>query len=228
MGARPRMRVEEGLRRTRGPMRSEVERSLREALLTGRFVPGRTVTLRGLAQELGVSPMPVREALRTIAAGNALEIRANGRIQVPTMTLARLAEILKARLLLEPELARLASPGLGPVDAEALLLIDRRIDQSLETGDAETYMRLNHEFHFRIYEAAGSEVLLPLVESLWMQFGPFMRTVYGRVGTAVLVDHHKQAVEAISAGDGEALAQAVEGDIRCGMELLERAVGAAD
>lgn len=208
------------LRQPRDPRRSEVERSLREALLTGRFVPGRAVTLRGLAQDLGVSPMPVREAVRSVAAGNALEIRPNGRIQVPRMTAARFAEISCARLLLEPELARRAAPGLAPADAAEIAAIDGRIDASLDNGDVDSYMRLNHLFHFRIYAAARSEVLLPLVEGLWLQFGPFMRTVYGRLGTAVLVDHHKEAVAAIRAGDADALAAAVAADIRCGMDLL--------
>ena len=208
--------------------RGEVERALRDALLTGRFVPGRPVTLRGLAGDLGVSPMPVREALRTVAAGNALEIRDNGRIQVPRMTPERFSEILDARLLLEPELARRAAPALGSGDARDLEAIDAEIDASLENGDVDSYMRLNHAFHFRIYSAACSSVILPLVETLWLQFGPFMRTVYGRLGTAALVDHHKEAVAAIRATDPDALAAAVAGDIRCGMQLLADAGLAAD
>lgn len=201
-------------------VRDTVEKAVREALLTGRFVPGHAVTLRGLAQELGVSPMPVREAVRALSAGNALEIRPNGRIQVPTMTRPRLEELLKARLLLEPELAGLAGPGLTAADAATLEAIDDRIDESLNGGDAETYMRLNHAFHFRIYGAAGSQVFLPLVETLWLQFAPFMRTVYGRVGTSALVDHHKEAIDAIRGRDARALRDAVAADIRCGMDLL--------
>jgi len=217
----------------RSSARERVERAVREALLSGRFVPGRAVTLRGLAQDLGVSPMPVREAVRSLAAGQALDIRANGRIQVPTMTAERLAELLKARLLLEPELALAAGARLDARDADVLRRIDDRIDDSLRGGDAETYMRENFAFHFYIYRAAGSEVLLPLVESLWLQFAPFMRTVYGRVGTAALEDHHKEAIEAVRAGDACALRAAVAGDIRCGMNLLDegdalRAAGAAD
>ncbi|WP_417767693.1 GntR family transcriptional regulator [Stappia sp.] len=208
-------------------VRDTVERAVREALLTGRFVPGHAVTLRGLAQELGVSPMPVREAVRALSAGNALEIRPNGRIQVPTMTRPRLEELLKARLLLEPELAGLAGPGLTDADAATLEAIDDRIDESLNGGDAETYMRLNHAFHFRIYGAAGSQVFLPLVETLWLQFAPFMRTVYGRVGTSALVDHHKEAIGAIRGHDASALRDAIAADIRCGMDLLVEGFPAA-
>ncbi len=206
----------------RGSIRDRVESAVREALLTGQFVPGRAVTLRGLASDLGVSPMPVREAVRSLSAGHALEVRPNGRIQVPTMTEERLAEILKARLLLEPELAEMAASHLADLDADALAALDDRVDESLIGGDAETYMRYNHAFHFHIYRASRSEVLLPLVENLWLQFAPFMRTVYGRVGTAALDDHHKEAVQAVRDGDARALRAAVAADIRCGMELLDR------
>ncbi|NRG19935.1 GntR family transcriptional regulator [Rhizobiales bacterium] len=207
----------------RGSTRERVERSLRHALLTGRFVPGRPVTLRGLAQDLGVSPMPVREALRSLAAEKALDIKPNGRVQVPTMTPERLAELQQARLMLEPELALRAAAKLNPGDARALKEIDDAIDKSIDGGDAETYMRLNHAFHFHVYRAAGSEVLLPLVESLWLQFAPFMRIVYGRVGTAALEDHHKEAIAAVASGDGPALQSAIASDIRGGMKLLQGA-----
>lgn len=207
----------------RGFARSHVDRSIRHALLTGRFIPGKAVTLRGLAAELGVSPMPVREVIQRLAAENALAIRPSGRVQVPDMTPERFDEILRARLLLEPELALRALPSLGKVDARELEDIDNRMDTSIASGDAESYMRLNHAFHFRIYSAARSTVLLPLVESLWLQFAPFMRTVYGRLGTAVLVDHHKEAITAIRQRNGEAFAAAIAADIKDGMDFIEQA-----
>lgn len=209
----------------RGVARGHVDRSIRHALITGRFIPGKAVTLRGLAAELGVSPMPVREVIQRLAAENALSIRANGRVQVPDMTPERFDEILRARLLLEPELARRALPALGKADAKELEDIDTRMDVSIASGDAEGYMRLNHAFHFRIYSAARSTVLLPLVESLWLQFAPFMRTVYGRLGTAVLVDHHKEAIAAIRQRKDEALAAAIAADIQDGMDFIEQAQG---
>lgn len=207
----------------RNTARQQVDEAIRSALLTGRFIPGKAVTLRGLALELGVSPMPVREVIQRLAAENALEIRPNGRVQVPQMTPHRFDEILKARLLLEPELAEMALPFLAKADAHALEEIDSKIDASLGTGDAESYMRYNREFHFRIYRSARSEILLPLADSLWLQFAPYMRTVYGRVGTVNLVDQHKEAVRAIRNQDSTALRQAISKDIEDGMGILGRA-----
>lgn len=204
----------------RGATRDHVDRSVRQALLTGRFVPGRAVTLRGLAGDLGVSPMPVREVIQRLAAEHALEVRPNGRVQVPEMTAKKFDELLNARFLLEPELANRAFPFLGPTDAALLEEIDLEIDKSLENGDIESYMRLNHAFHFHIYEAAGSEVLLPLVKSVWLQFAPFMRTVYGRVGTLNMIDWHKAAISALRKNDRAGLTEAIASDIRDGMGLI--------
>ncbi|ADZ71946.1 GntR family transcriptional regulator [Polymorphum gilvum] len=202
--------------------RDHVEQSVRRALLTGRFIPGKAVTLRGLALELGVSPMPVREVIQRLAAENALNVRPNGRVQVPEMTRARFDEILKGRLLLEPELAVMALGNLSRADARDLERLDLAIDASIASGDAEDYMRQNYQFHFHIYGASGSEVLLPLTESLWLQFAPYMRTVYGRVGTANLIDWHKEAIRAIRDQDAPALAEAIAADIREGMGIIGR------
>jgi DNA-binding GntR family transcriptional regulator len=199
-----------------------VYRELRKAIVTGRFVPGRPVTLRGVAVELGVSPMPVREALRQLVAERALVVLDNRRIAVPAMSPARFAELCLARALLEPELATLALPRTTPADAAAMAAIDREVDLALARGDTEAYMRENHAFHFRLYRAAGSSVLLPLVESLWLQVGPFLRMVVGRLGTGHVTDRHRAAVRAIRRRDVVALREAIRADILDGQEMIGR------
>ncbi|MEZ5841556.1 MAG: GntR family transcriptional regulator [Hyphomicrobiales bacterium] len=208
----------------RVPARDRVFDELCHWLLTGRIVPGRGVTLRGLAAELGVSPMPVREAIHRLAAEQALEIGPTGRIHVPAMSAARFEEIVRVRVLLEPEIAARALPHVDKALLATLKAIDAGIDRSLETGDVESYMQLNHDFHFGIYGAASSDVMLPLIESIWLQFGPFMRTVYGRVGTSHMIDQHELALAAIAAGDVEGLKGAIAGDILDGMQLLGLAI----
>jgi DNA-binding GntR family transcriptional regulator len=212
--------------RSPGGVRELVTAALREALNIGRIQPGRPVTLRGLATALGVSPMPVREAVRGLAAEKALDISASGRIAVPRMTEARFGEILEARALLEPRTAALAMRQMTREVIRQLEKIDHAIDLSLETGDVEGYMRLNHAFHFTLYRQSRSDVFLPLIESVWLRFGPFMRMVYGRVGTAGLVDHHKQAIRAAGAGDAVGLAESIRRDIHEGMSLIGEALKA--
>lgn len=201
-------------------LHARVYRELREAIVTGRLVPGRPVTLRGVAEELGVSPMPVRDALRQLVAERALVMFDNRRVAVPTMSPARFSELCLARALLEPELATLALPRVTAADIAAMRAIDLEIDTALAQGDTEAYMRRNHDFHFRLYHAAGSSVLLPLVESLWLQVGPSLRMVVGCLGTARVVDHHQAAIRAIAARDEAALRDAIRADILDGQAII--------
>ncbi|MCE1237950.1 MAG: GntR family transcriptional regulator [Hyphomicrobiales bacterium] len=207
-----------------GPLHDRVYRALRDALVTGRIVPGRAVTLRGLAQSLGVSPMPVREAIRRVSAEGGLVVGANRRVWVPDMDAVRFDELVRARILLEPEAAVRALPHIDDARLQRLRDIDASIDVALETGDVEAYMAGNHRFHFEIYAAGPSRVLLPLIESLWLQFGPFMRSVYGRLGTAVLIDHHVHALDAIATRDPDRLAEAIRADIMDGMDLIDGSI----
>jgi len=208
----------------RETMHERVYRELRSRLIGGRVVPGRPVTLRGLASELGVSPMPVREAVNRLVAERALTMTPNRRISVPEMTHARFEELVTARERLEPAAARRALPYLRRSDVNRLRKIDDDLEEQLKTGNVEGYVAANHAFHFGIYGAAPSDVLVPVIESLWMQSGPFMRLVYGRVGTSWLVDYHEQAMDAVLARDPEALAEAIRSDILDGMRHIGNSV----
>ena len=213
-----------------GPVHEQVYRRLREAIATGRFVPGRSVTLRGIAEDLGVSAMPVREAIRRLVAERALEMHKNRRISVPHMTRQRFEELVAARTLLEPEAAVRTLPHATGELIDNLIEIDNAIDVSLQNGDSSGYVAQNRDFHFLLYSSSQTQVLLPLIESVWLQTGPFMRVVYGRIGTSFVVDQHKAAIEALKARDANALRAAIRADILDGMncigsELLSSAEG---
>ncbi len=92
----------------------------------------------------------------------------------------------------------------------------------MENGDVIGYMECNFAFHFNIYRANGRATLNSLIETLWLQFGPFMRVVYGRYGTANLVDQHRVALDAIEARDAQSLRAAIASDIADGMGLIGR------
>ena len=164
--------------------------------------------------------MPVRDALSRLASEGAVEIRSKRRIIVPPMTPAQLAEVMHCRLLLEPEAAALALPAIDAKLVRRLRAADAAIDAALASGDVVAYMENNHAFHFLIYRARGEGVITRMIEMLWMRFGPLMRVVYGRVGTARLVDQHQQALDAIARGDAQALRRAVAGDIADAQALI--------
>ncbi|HVI51488.1 MAG TPA: GntR family transcriptional regulator [Candidatus Sulfotelmatobacter sp.] len=207
---------------TGGLLHDAVYAELRWRLITGKIVPGIGLSTRGLAQELGVSPMPVREALGRLAAEGAVEIRSKRRITVPGMTEARFDDLLRCRLLLEPEAAKLALPSIDTEILRKLRGIDDRLDLTLSNGDVTGYMEANFRFHFMIYQASGPSILNQLIETLWLQFGPYMRVVYGRFGTRNLVDQHEVALDAIQVGDADALVRAISADIADGMGLIGR------
>ncbi|MEM7178532.1 MAG: GntR family transcriptional regulator [Pseudomonadota bacterium] len=207
------------------PTHESVYRTLRRAILHGEMPPGNALTLRGIAEQLSVSMTPAREAVRRLVAERALEMTPSGRILVPEPDAARLDELFQARLLLEPELARRAGGAANPALAQALAAIDARIDDSLKSGDAPGYIRENTDFHTVLYQAAGAPALMALVESVWLQTAPMMRRVYGRLGTQGLVDYHEAAIEALTAGDAEALARAIHDDVAQGRRLMQQAGG---
>lgn len=196
---------------------------LRRQLVTGKIAPGHSLSTRGLAQELGVSQTPVRDALSRLGAEGAVEIRSKRRIQVPAMTAERFADLLRCRLLLEPEAAALALPRIDAPCLERLREIDAALDRALATNDADAYMESNHAFHFTIYHAQSGGTLIQLIETLWLQFGPFMRVVHGRLGSARhMNDHHQAAIAAIEAGNADELRTAIANDIGVGMGLIGR------
>jgi len=202
------------------PTHERVYLLLRDMILFGDFQPGRAVTLLGVAEQLGVSITPVREAVRRLTAEQALQFHGNRRVSVPEIDPARLEELYEVRLLLEPNLATKALSSDGSLLADRLEKIDSKIDAAISDGDVKTYLKQNYRFHFEIYQAANSVVCMPIVASLWLQIGPFLRIVCGRMGTSNLADHHKSAIEAIREGNVTNLRDAIERDLSQGLEQL--------
>ncbi len=201
---------------------------LSEMILFGQLAPGQAVTIQGLVQDLGVGMTPVREAIRRLTAEGALVPQGNRRVSLPRLTAPALDEIAFARLALEPEIARRAVAGLSPDRITALEAADRALDAAILAGDVSGYLRGNHDFHFTLYEAAGAEVLLALVRTLWLRFGPSLRVVCARYGAGGLPDRHRESLATMRAGDADALAAAIRADIEQGVAEMRAALAAGD
>lgn len=208
------------------PAHERVYRELRARILDGEMAPGDAVTLRGLADELGVSMTPAREAVRRLVAERALAIAPSGRVSTPLPDAAAMEELFRARALLEPELALRAANRTRDRDIARLRAIDDAIGRHLAEGDAVGYVRANTAFHATLYAAADSPALMALVESVWLQTAPLMRRIYGLLGTAQLADHHKAALTALELRDEIVLAAAIRADIEQGGRLAAEALGA--
>lgn len=202
------------------PLYQQAYEKVRSWILTGFLPPGRVLTLREISEQLGMSIMPVRDAVRRLTAERALRLHDNRRISIPEMTPLGFEQIIFARLALEPELAERAIDHITKAQTEEICRIDDKMDLCISAGDSEGYMRLNYQFHFSIYEQSKCDVLLNLTRGLWLQFGPFMRVAFDHYKASSLVDHHKEATQAIMAHKPQRLRQAISDDIRQGMQFI--------
>ena len=213
--------------RTRQTIQDQVYDQLREALVSGAFEAGESFTISALAEKFMTSHMPVREALRRLAAENALRISSTGTAIVPWLDVTELRQICQARLILEPATAAIAFPL---IDADVLRdpnEILPRHTSSADSGDIETMLDANRAFHFRIYRASGNEVLFSQIENLWLRSGPYVRYLSDRMGEmlrsgqkTVFTSRHGDMIDAIHAKDAAAFEQAMHADISATHELL--------
>lgn len=200
-----------------------VYRQLKERILIGQFVPGRSVTLRGIATMLDVSPTPVREALRRLVSERALEVHGNRRVSVPTMTRRKFDDLCAVRVSLETLAAERAMPSIDADHLARLRRLDAEIDDAVEQGDVTRYLERHREFHYSLYATGSAEVLMPLIDSVWLQFSPFLRLVISHIGVDYIVDRHAEALNALERGDPPALRFAIEADVREGLGSLSEA-----
>jgi len=197
-----------------------VYQTLRRAVMNGQILPGRALTIRELAKVLDVSPMPIREAIRQLSAENALEIQGNRRVMVPKMTAMKFNELCEARIALEPYAAARAMPYLNDAKIAELKALNTLGDQAMAQGNFEEISSLNQGFHRLLYSANPHQVTQPLIESLWLQLGPFMRLATSSLEEYYVVDRHDEAMQAIEKHDAIALQLAIKADIREGIAFV--------
>lgn len=155
----------------RETLNDRVYRELRTRIMAGGFVPGAEMKLRTLAQSLHVSLMPVRDAIGRLVVERALKMLPNHRVIVPEITIDEFLEIRRVRMLLEGEAAALACQHIDADGIAGLKRLHEKI-KSLGANKQRQFWALNQEFHFTIYQAAKSPLLLSMIETLWLQIGP--------------------------------------------------------
>lgn len=186
----------------------------------GELAPGHALTLRGIGESFGVSMTPAREAVRRLAAEGALTLSASGRITTPELSNDRIEELAALRALLEVELSTRALPRAHIALIERLRAIDQTIGEHITKRDAVGYIRSNLEFHRTLYLRAQAPAMLAMAETVWLQLGPTMRKLYGRLNRTEPPQHHRTIIAALRAGDEPALRLAVRADVTQGLRLL--------
>jgi DNA-binding GntR family transcriptional regulator len=152
-------------------LQESVYNALVDAILSGRIAPGERITLDGIARQLNVSIMPVREAVRRLQARDFVSVEPNRRITVRGLSPERLREILEIRLLLESVAAERAAKSRTE---EVLRQLEECARDFTEAPDEDSFLQANRRFHFALYQAANMPILLELINSLWEQVSPYL------------------------------------------------------
>ena len=197
-----------------------VFRHLRSRIMHGDLPPGQALTLRGIAKDYEVSMTPAREAARRLVAEGALTMSNSGRIATPELSNDRIEELAALRALLEVELASRALPRAHMALIERMQTINAVIADAVQRGDAVAYIRTNLEFHRTLYLRAQAPALLAMADSVWLQMGPTMRSLYGRLRRTEPPQFHRLIIAALKAGDEPGLRLAVRSDVTQGLRML--------
>lgn len=199
-----------------------VYRGLRTRIMYGQIAPGTALTLRGLGKEFGVSMTPAREAVRRLSAEGALTLSSSGRVSTPELSNDRIEELAALRALIEVELASRALPRAHIALIDRLQSINARVNEEIARQDAVGYIRRNLEFHRTLYLRAQAPAMLAMAETVWLQLGPTMRALYGRLKRKDPPYHHRLIIAALKAGDEPGLRLAVRSDVTQGLRMLAR------
>ena len=187
----------------RQTLSADVYEQFKELLISGRMMPGEQISLRGMAEGLGVSVMPVREAVQRLTAEQALELTPNRSLRVPQMSVSQFREITSIRKNLEGLAAATAAQCLSEEDTQKIVMWHESFVREMknETPDGARLISLNKELHFAIYRGAKMPVMMQLIEALWLRIGPIlnydMRSGPVRVNQRTALTHHASMVESI-------------------------------
>ena len=210
----------------RETLHDRVYAELRRSLIHGMLDAGASLRIQDLAETLQTSTMPVREALGRLVSEQALESLPNRTVRVPVITREKLDDLARARCLIEGELTALALRNLDAEDYARLRELTLECEAAFTSDDPDKAHRtseLNHAFHFYIYRAAGSDVLIPVVESLWLQSGPYVRAaaqIHDELRDMSGTHHHWALIEALERGDRAQSVKALKNDITRSFNLV--------
>ncbi|MHA6688677.1 GntR family transcriptional regulator [Mesorhizobium sp. A556] len=201
-------------------LQDQVFRHVSELILDGSIVPGEMVTVQSLADAFGVSPMPVREALRRLTAANALTVVSGRSIGIPALSRARLTDLRNVRFEIEAIAAGWAAQRRDDAELATLARHLEELESANAAGNVKAYLRANYAFHFSIYRATRSENLLNIIENLWLQISPYFNMLHGSGNYSTANQRHREMFSAMRDRNVESIMQAVRADIDAAYEVL--------
>lgn len=220
-----------------GTLHARAYDRIRQKLIGGVLTPGEKLSLRSVAEGLGMSMQPVREAVARLIADEALEVAPNRAVRVPMMSVDRFRELTTVRLAIEGFAAEMAAAHCDRGSLAQIRIHDRAFRQQCRRADPDVDLAVqaNHDLHFAVYRAAGLPSLMPIIEGLWLRIGPIlnldMRASAQRLGMGGAEACHAALVAGLAARSPARARSALESDIRlAAIFILNRGIlpGATD
>jgi len=201
----------------------QVYRQLCTEILSGSFAPMERVTVRRLAEEIGVSVTPAREAVLRLVAEGVLQTTDKNAILVPERSEDEIDEIFAIRATLEGDMAAAAAAQLTDADVQFLTQTQQQFLKFLDNADYKHVLSMNAAFHFFIYKKSNLPLHLKITESLWLRIGPTLRHMYPILHKN-RSDHrrHEDIIEAIGQRNPNALRQALLADLQSSQVALRQ------
>lgn len=187
-----------------------VTQRIRDAILQGQFTLGSRLDQQQIADEMGVSTIPVREALRRLEANGLVLIHPRRGAFVAEFSEKELFDIKRIREMLEELATRLGAPKLDDERLDRLQALNARMAKLTAANQAETWGELNREWHFTLYEAADSPILVEMIKTLWDRSSLYRHVYVGsRKHREQSVADHAAALKHIRAGKTAAAARTI-------------------
>ena len=191
--------------------------ALKSALLAGKFAPGERVVLRQVADDLGISLTPVRDAVNRLIAEKVLErggLGPAGAAIVPLLDADQFTQLMTVRGSLEPMAAEAAAAHATP---EGLAAVEQQLvemKRSVQEQRTEQYLEAHYQFHFRIYDMCRMPIVEDIIENAWLRCAPTLRLALPEyIPGLKRYKHHVATLAAIARGDGAAAAASIRSDI---------------
>ena len=200
-------------------VKETVYRKLMMAIVSGGIAPGTPLIAQELADQFGVSLMPIRESLRKLEAGGFVLVQKNRRLAVRELSVKDLCEILKIRLDLELMAAREAVKN---ITENELNRLDELMDKVKTAENPEEFLKQNYEFHHTIYETAKMPILKEMIRDLWMRVSPYFHIYTASTPNyrTLKIHYHEGIMEGLREKNVEKVCRYLTQDLEKAAELV--------
>lgn len=186
------------------PLRDVVFHALRRAILTGELKPGERLMEIHLAQELGVSRTPVREAIHKLELEGLVTMMPRRGAQVAQISEKGLKDVLEVRRALDTFCAELACDRITPEEEKELVRACAAFEEAAKTKDATIIAKADVAFHDIIISSTGNERLVSTINNLAEQIYRYrFEYIKDENQHARLIEEHRALVDAILSKDAE-------------------------